>query len=590
MKKISYLDGVRLFRAVKAGCLKIISEQDELNRINVFPIADADTGYNLAYTCKSIIDKSNLYEKMNKTLSSIAEAAFAGARGNSGIIFAQFFQGINLEIIKNRLTTDEFITILKKAIQHVYESMANPVEGTILTVMREWCEQFEKEVKHSKDFYTSFLNTFEKAKESLLSTKKYLEILAKNDVVDAGALGFVYFLEGIKNFILKGEIQKNNLNISLNLKKQKRLHSVEDIKFRYCTEADLYNTDFNQKQLLDKLADYGDSIIAGQVRDYFHFHIHTNHPEKIFQDFAPNNTFSAVKVDDMVVEQKINNNPPEISVIVDSSCDLPEAILDKFNIFRIPLNIYFNDEEYLDKLTINSQIFYDKINNNSIFPRTSQPSMKNVKKIYDLAIANSKYVIGIHLSAKLSGTFEQIQAVYSNNENLCILDSKHLSGSYGLIVYRIVQELKEYGFQAIKKRFEKYRENTKILTDIKSLDYLVRGGRVKPLIGKAAKLVNLKPIVSVDKIGKALLIGKSFTRNGNLKKILKIFKQDRDNNGIWNYAIVHGNNLRRAKLYAELLTDALNKKPLYISEIAPSIAVHNGEGAVAVCYMTKNID
>ncbi len=116
---------------------------------------------------------------------------------------------------------------------------------------------------------------------------------------------------------------------------------------------------------------------------------------------------------------------------------------------------------------------------------------------------------------------------------------------------------------------------------------MVRGGRVSPMKGFLAKILNLKPIISLDEEGKATASGKSFSRKGNIKKILRLAEDFRHEGEIWNYSIVHAQNLKRAQIYAGELEKRLQKKPAYIIDISTVIGVHNGIGAVGIALMLK---
>jgi DegV family protein with EDD domain len=114
---------------------------------------------------------------------------------------------------------------------------------------------------------------------------------------------------------------------------------------------------------------------------------------------------------------------------------------------------------------------------------------------------------------------------------------------------------------------------------------MVRGGRVSPMKGLIAKILNLKPIVSLDSEGKGAACGKSFSRRGNMKKIMRIIKDMASKETLWNYAIVHAQNLERAEMYAEKIKESIHRNPAYIVDISPVIGVHNGIGAVGIAIM-----
>jgi hypothetical protein len=135
------LDGRSLYYTFIAGAKKVIAHQIELNRINVFPVNDGDTGTNLASTIRAVIESLHPHRSYKITADRIAEATLMNARGNSGIIFAQFFYGLSNETgnLKS-ITLKEFAESIQRAVKYIYEAVANPVEGTMLTVIKEWAD------------------------------------------------------------------------------------------------------------------------------------------------------------------------------------------------------------------------------------------------------------------------------------------------------------------------------------------------------------------------------------------------------------------------------------------------------------------
>jgi DegV family protein with EDD domain len=167
-----------------------------------------------------------------------------------------------------------------------------------------------------------------------------------------------------------------------------------------------------------------------------------------------------------------------------------------------------------------------------------------------------------------------------------VIDTKQLSVSEGLIVYRIAQDIAAgKPLEEILTNAEEYVAKTEVFVDVATLKYMVRGGRVSPLKGLVAKVLNLKPIISLDKEGKAMAAGKSFSRDGNMEKIKNLMSEFAKKGKIWNYAIVHARALDRAQLYAKQLEQELGKAPAYIQEISPVIGAHNGIGVVGLGIM-----
>ena len=200
--RIQYLDGPRLRRALIAACQYAQRQRAELNRINVFPVPDGDTGTNLALTLASIVDRLRVTESeaVGVVAREVAEAGVLGARGNCGMILSHFLLGFS-EAVQElaRMTVSDFTRALRRAVDHVYYSLERPVEGTIVTVMRETAEEAEK--YRSEDFAELLDVLLQRARDALARTPDLLPVLRRAGVVDAGAKGFVHILEGVVEYI-----------------------------------------------------------------------------------------------------------------------------------------------------------------------------------------------------------------------------------------------------------------------------------------------------------------------------------------------------------------------------------------------------
>ncbi|MFA6871500.1 MAG: DAK2 domain-containing protein [Bacteroidaceae bacterium] len=299
------INGKFLYYAFVAGSQQLLIHQEEINRINVFPVRDKDIGTNLASTIRAVIDTTRPDKSYKKTIGNIAEAALIGARGNSGIIFAQFLHGLN-RVTKNKqkINFSEFAESVKKSIPFMYEAVANPIEGTMLTVIRDWSDFLSSKKESSSDFKKNILDSTEVLNKSLSETTSKLKDLKKYGFVDAGAKGFVVFIQGVINFI-------QNRNITpLAIEKMETislLHSEEitdkQLTYRYCTEAILKNVQTNRHHIKPFLAKYGDSVVVAGSASTCRIHVHTNQPATLFDQLKEMGTITFQKVDDMQRQQ-----------------------------------------------------------------------------------------------------------------------------------------------------------------------------------------------------------------------------------------------------------------------------------------------
>ena len=408
LQKIKELDGKQLYYSILSGAQRIFENQKLLNKINVFPVQDADTGTNLASTMRSIMDAIIPTDNLKQTAVAIADAALIGARGNSGIIFAQFLYGFSNEIKPDQaLDIRNFAESMKKAVAYAYEAIANPVEGTILTVIKDWAEYMYAFKDIIDDFIKLLIDAFEKAQQSLAETTVKMEVLARNHVVDAGAKGFVVFLEGILDFFTSDRSKAVDTHSKVVQEEACDPEvSHEIIKFRYCTEALISGENLEKAKIVSGIGHCGDSlVIAGSPRK-MRIHMHTDFPAELFSILQRFGAISYQKVDDMIMQNEIlHNRKSDIAILTDSSCDLPKEILDKYQIHVVPLSIHFGDSYYLDRLSIQPQQFYTLLEKSEQNPTTAQPAFKEFQNKYEYLCMQYDSVIGINLTSAMSGTF-----------------------------------------------------------------------------------------------------------------------------------------------------------------------------------------
>lgn len=589
--QIKYLDGFRFYNAIRAGGEAVIANQEFLNRINIFPVPDSDTGTNMASTMQTLVDGSEVSRSLQKTINSMADSALIGARGNSGIIFAQFICGLSEELKSyNKIFTDTFAKSVRNATKHVYESLMEPVEGTIITVMKDWSVAISNSSHKTTDFVKLLSDALIVAKLSLKNTPKQLKILEEAGVVDAGANGFVNFLEGVSCFIESGKLSnQKDLQTSIVLDTETVLHAYNDKGNRFCTEAIVTNYSKSISDFRNLISEDGNSLLTAGTSSKFHFHIHTNDPAIVYNKIIEFGNISRLKVDDMKMQYQVSHlQKYPIALVTDSACDLPEELLSKYQIQQLPFNINFGSTPFLDKLTITPELFYDKLKSLSVHPVSSQPSINSINSLYSFLSPHYQDIIGIHISENLSGLFYDVKSQTQKDGKVSLFNSKTLTASQGLIVLRTAIAIEAGStIEQLNAIIPQWIDKTKIFVDVDTLKYMVRGGRVSPIKGLVASALNLKPIVSLDSSGKAIAVGKSFSRKANQNKIVQIIKKVASENKIWNYAIVHAKAENRANSYAKLLTNITGKAPAYIMPLSPVIGVHNGIGAVGIAIMEE---
>jgi DAK2 domain fusion protein YloV len=589
--KIRYLNSRRLYYAFLAGGNAVIQDKDYLNKINVFPVPDADTGTNLAATMRSIAQTAVVGKSLRSTFRSIADAALSGARGNSGLIFAQFLHSLSNEVHNDQhLTAKAFAEMVRRGVQAAHQAILHPVEGTMLTVMREWAEAVHRKAAKTTDFVELLHDSLPEAKRSLMETPKKLQVLARAGVVDAGAKGFVDFIEGVWHFIRSGKLRQIAETAPSSPELPQKIHSFKnEITYRYCTEALLEGENMDLEKVRNLVQSFGDSAIVAGSEEKLRFHVHTDDPSDLFFQLRDIGETVQIKVDDMRRQYEASHNRRlSIALVTDSACDLPQGFIDEHQIQVIPFNLSFGHSQFLDKLTITPTQFYTLLKTRREHPQTSQAPVATVQNLFSFLSTFYDSILVFNISGGLSGalSFSRQAAEQVTDKKITVIDTKTLSAAQGLIVMRAAEALSQGAtHDEVVRLSEEWIAKTRVLVDIATLKYLVRGGRISPMKGLLARLLHLKPIITIDKNGKGLPFGKSFGRKGNMKKILAMISEMAAQGKIWRYAIVHAQNPVRTQLYAQKLEAMLGQPPAYVIDVSPVVGAHNGIGVVGVALM-----
>jgi DegV family protein with EDD domain len=257
----------------------------------------------------------------------------------------------------------------------------------------------------------------------------------------------------------------------------------------------------------------------------------------------------------------------------------------------LPININFGDNHYLDKVTIRPEQFYTLLKENKDYPKSSQVNEKSFTNLYSHLASHYDSIIAVHLSDKLSGTFNSSQkaalAISKEfNKPISVINSRNLSGALGLIILRAAQAI-ELGFShdQIVEMSEKWVKNTRIFVSVRDIKYLIRGGRLSAAKGLISRILNINPIVSIDESGKAIVFDKAFNQKVNMEKVMGHVRKLMQEKTVWNYIVLHANNYEAAQWYSEKMENLTNKKPVSFVNISPIIGANAGIGAAAVALL-----
>ncbi len=305
-------------KMITNGAINLKNNQSEIDHLNVFPVPDGDTGTNMQMTMMAGIKEILDYEKNNETFSDISKilsrGLLMGARGNSGVILSQFFRGFHMAletIIKDEITVSELIGALTSGYKMAYKAVQNPVEGTILTVVKIAADAVRKNKKNLKTIEETIDLYLKVAKETLEKTPDLLPQLKEAGVVDSGGAGFIKIIEGMQ-MALQGEILKDESKKefvsqkSFDFKDNHKFSNAE-IKYGYCTEfiVKLFKPkNFKEEKVVDVLKEIGDSMVVAVVDDLFKVHVHTNQPGIVITLAQKYGDLQTIKVENMRLQNE----------------------------------------------------------------------------------------------------------------------------------------------------------------------------------------------------------------------------------------------------------------------------------------------
>lgn len=588
------MDGEALAAALTSGIHRVLGEQELLNRINVFPVADSDTGTNLSLSLGSALGPlSRPGEKhLGTMLAAVADALLDGARGNSGAIVAQFFQGMSDSAGEiTRFTTYTFGKAVSMGNEYAHDALSEPREGTILSVIAAFSQSIAHQVSNVRegDFPVVMSKALEHVEEALANTPNQLEVLRKAGVVDAGAKGFTELVAGIAGYLQDGTVAPlpdtsfaHELEPSLNI-----LEADNDSQFRFCTECIVTGTDINRRKLREALAELGDSLVLAGTKRKAKIHIHVDEPEIVFDAAREYGEVSAQKADDMHRQQHATHGDKQsFAVIVDSAADITDEDFERHDIHMVPCRIQFGEHGYLDKVGITIDEFYSELESNPHHPTTSQPSPGDFRRQFQFLASHFDNVISINVMSGASGTYDAACLAASRTNargKVHVIDSRNGSLGQGQLAV-LAAECAKAGLDVDRTiaAVEAQVPQTTSYVILKDLRYAVRGGRLPAWVKSVADVLRLTPIIYTTHEGKLGLSSFLFGRANWIEKFARHVAR-RAPAGPVEIGVGHAICAEDAAALEEHLHKLIpDIRKSRISGVSPAIGVHGGPGSLLV--------
>lgn len=611
-KSEATLTAPALRRALIAGARRVIAARDGLNKINVFPVADGDTGNNLAFTLGSVLNGalSRRSRHIGELLKRIGDDAIDGARGNSGAILAQFLYGVAQHA---RAQPSLDARTLAAAVRHGADSarsaLAHPVEGTIISVIDSFADAMEESAARLHDDPRGgFSSALAQARSALARTPLQMALLQKAGVVDAGAQGFVDLLEGIAEFVDGGP---RAMRLRANLRAANEsgdcddadhdsshpAHDEVDPERRWCTECLLIvdserGTPIEREPLRAALEAIGaDSLVLAGGGTRMRVHAHVGAPQQLFDACAAFATVEGMKADDMLLQSRSPERADRVAVITDSAADLPEVIVERHAVHVVPVRVNLDGRDYLDKIGLVTGEFYRRMATSQQLPRTSQPPPGDFRRHFEFLCAHHPMVVYVGLSRAVSGTLQSAEhaAARADSSKLKVFDSVNVAGGQGLLTWRAA-ELADTGADtdAILRELERLRPLTLTWAMARDISHAVRGGRIPAWAEPAVRFTGITPIAKMNTDGKLGIAGGLFAK-ARAPEAFAAYVAKRAGKALGKHArlraiIGHCDAREDGERLLAALRERLDLVEAHLVETGPAIGAHAGRGTLVASF------
>lgn len=527
--------------ALLAASADLRRSAELLDRINVFPVVDADTGANLTATVRPLAQLlEDRPDGFLELCDEVGRCLLSSARGNSGVIFAQFFAGFfaSLRASKRPVSAEAFRDASAEGRLLAYKAVARPAEGTMLTVMTDLAALLEgREGSWTFAHHARFEHALS---ESVSRTASLMPRLAEAGVVDSGALGFHVFFCGLGLALLGAADAQQAIADRLSGRTSAPLGEIsrridprflaaekdKGTSFRYCVTALLdlpHETD-----PAAALAAFGDSVEVARQGRLAKVHVHCNHPGSVKNTLEALGPVASFDIDDMlegltraaaVLEVKTRK---KFLVVGDSSMSLSSQLASKQGIFRIENYVNVHGEMVPDS-TVELAELMKRMAEGAVFT-TAQTSAEEIRSFLDAHLSHCEHLVYVAVGSAYTGTqslARKVIADHLEHARIFVVDTVAASGQQGLICLAVARFADDE--KTIDEVLSYAHEQTMTCKEflvIDDLKYLSRTGRVGKVKAMFAGALGVKPIVGHGPDG-AVTFDKVRSRGAGLEAVTK---------------------------------------------------------------------
>jgi uncharacterized protein len=508
--------------AARGAAAAVEASRGHLNDLNVYPVPDGDTGSNLAETARELAAglEALSADGMVAVAAAAKRAVLMGASGNSGAILSQIVGGF-ADVVGPAPTFDShtLARALRSASDAAYRPVQVPIEGTMLTVIREMAEAAEQRVGADVDAVIEEVLVV--AAESVVRTQSMLAVLREAGVVDAGAAGLVEFCRGAVAGARGEHIQAPLESIERPLSLE-AVHQ-EESQYRYCTAFLLEGDGIDRDRLEAQLVEMGDCLLVVGEAPMCRVHLHTDDPGAALTRAVEMGSLDRVSIANMQEqtrqrEERLRSAPKLVAlpggrpadvrltaantaIVLDSTADLPHPEREHPNWRMVPLIVRFGEEQFDDWVGIEPAEFYRRLRNGGPHPQTAAPSPGAYLQMFE-RLGDYAHVVVLPVSSRVSGSVQAARIAADDpaaGGRVTVLDGHTVSVGTGMLADG-VQRLLEAGttIDDVTAWVEDARERLRLVIYVDTLEYLRRGGRISRTSELAGNMVGLRPLLTLQ--------------------------------------------------------------------------------------------
>lgn len=495
--------GPALREALVAGIQRVLARRDEINRINVFPIADHDAGTNLAATLGAVLqalrDPALAAAPGGAVLRRAADEANDAARGNSGVLFANFFQGAAEGLSAGAtLTVADLASAFARGTASARQAVAEPRAGTMLCVMQAFADGAAAPGAAGEP-RRGFAAALAQARTALEGTREKLPQLRKAGVVDAGALGFFSLLEGIAGYLEHGP-DSAAAGAPAELLEPGVITARDEAgpyaqRVQCLLTADRVDRAGLQAALL--ALPLSQLVLTG-TRTQLRVHACTDDPAVVL---AAVRRFGTVSHEQIAPAGEVSARP---AIVTDTGADLPPGEVARLGLHLVPQRLSVDGQDRVDRVSLTAEEFYGAMRANAT-PRTSQPPPGDFRRMFAHLLRFHREVVDVSLARTLSGTLQGAEraAARVDAKRVRVVDTFSGAPGQGLLAIW-AGEAAQAGLDAaaIAAGIERLRGRTMVHAVVRDIRYAVRGGRVPKIAETLTKLLGISLTLATKPNGK----------------------------------------------------------------------------------------